>query len=298
MKSADRLKINLFVIGASKCGTTFLHDLLGQCPDICMSSIKEPFLFFAEDFAVARAEPEKLYQHCGSERWRGESSPIYSETTVFPEIPQRIYQYNPDSRIIYLVREPFARLRSVYAQTLASGHWAEVKWYKRKMPLAYPRAVFEYPPFLEATRYWTHLQAYRNWFPDRQIKVVLFEELARDSLATLTDICLFLSTPMPNCLDFQQANRNSSTDKTIYNPWPKRIRQALPLPVQRRFPRAARVVSQFLGSWLPRPQVPQVVLSRSEEARVREMLTPEVAALYEYLGVRADPWQFFSGERS
>ena len=40
---------NLFIVGASKCGTTFLHDILGQHPDIYMSKPKELFHFTSEN---------------------------------------------------------------------------------------------------------------------------------------------------------------------------------------------------------------------------------------------------------
>lgn len=40
---------NLFVIGASRCGTTFIHDVLGQHPEIFMSPIKEPSYFNRSD---------------------------------------------------------------------------------------------------------------------------------------------------------------------------------------------------------------------------------------------------------
>ena len=41
---------NLFIIGASKCGTTMLHDLLAQHPDIFMSWPKELWHFNRMDY--------------------------------------------------------------------------------------------------------------------------------------------------------------------------------------------------------------------------------------------------------
>jgi hypothetical protein len=39
---------NLFIVGAPKCGTTTLHDLLNSQENIEMSAVKEPH-FFSED---------------------------------------------------------------------------------------------------------------------------------------------------------------------------------------------------------------------------------------------------------
>ncbi|WP_279401832.1 hypothetical protein [Piscibacillus salipiscarius] len=38
-------KANLFVIGASKCGTTSLYEILKEHPNICMSNLKETGYF-------------------------------------------------------------------------------------------------------------------------------------------------------------------------------------------------------------------------------------------------------------
>ncbi|MGM0442275.1 MAG: sulfotransferase [Elusimicrobiota bacterium] len=42
-------KPNLFIVGAPKCGTTFLHTYLDKHPSIYMSTPKEP-RFFCKDF--------------------------------------------------------------------------------------------------------------------------------------------------------------------------------------------------------------------------------------------------------
>ena len=43
-------KPNLFIPGAAKSGTTTLHNLLNNHPDICMSSNKEPVYWNNADF--------------------------------------------------------------------------------------------------------------------------------------------------------------------------------------------------------------------------------------------------------
>ena len=48
------MKVNLFIVGAPKAGTTSLHFYLQQHPDVCMSVIKEPNYFTAK-------EVQKLY---------------------------------------------------------------------------------------------------------------------------------------------------------------------------------------------------------------------------------------------
>ena len=39
------MKVNTFIVGTPKAGTTSLHHYLDQHADVCMSSVKEPNYF-------------------------------------------------------------------------------------------------------------------------------------------------------------------------------------------------------------------------------------------------------------
>ena len=72
---------NLVVIGATKCGTTSLHEYLALHPETAMSQTKELMLFTREDWRERTAWYESQFD---SARIRGESSPTY---TMFPYLP-------------------------------------------------------------------------------------------------------------------------------------------------------------------------------------------------------------------
>ena len=55
MNNQDNNKVDFFIVGAPKAGTTALHAHLDKHPQVCMSSDKEPNYF-------SYAEIEK--QHC------------------------------------------------------------------------------------------------------------------------------------------------------------------------------------------------------------------------------------------
>ena len=42
------MKVNLFLIGAMRAGSTTLYNYLKQHPEIFMSEVKEPYFFVAE----------------------------------------------------------------------------------------------------------------------------------------------------------------------------------------------------------------------------------------------------------
>ena len=119
------MKPNLFIVGQPKSGTTALHQFLGQHPEIFMSSIKEPH-FFCSDFHL---ESDRAY---GKQRFfdfrnesaylqifakaegaeiAGESSTNYLYSQVAAE---KIYNFNPDAKIIIILREPAKFLYSLH----------------------------------------------------------------------------------------------------------------------------------------------------------------------------------------
>jgi hypothetical protein len=283
------MKVNLFLIGASKCGTTFMHDLLSQHPLIEMSVIKEPRHFQKSMSEVDILEYHSLFNFEKGATYYGESSPNYSETTVFTEVPRKIYKYNPNAKIIYLVRNPFERLKPTWIQAQSSGHWHEVKMYEGKMPFEFRDAVFDYPPFLEACRYWTHLKNYRNYFSDSNILVLLFEKLTLSPLETMDNVFEFLEVDGNVPLNFNAAHKNSSDGKEVFNPWRAKVDNILP-----------KMSPLFLKNWV-RTAVGRVSqmpfkppnLTNEDVQRIHFELSPEVKGLYSYLNIDNDPWQFF-----
>jgi len=162
------------------------------------------------------------------------------------------------------------------------------------MPLIYRDAVFSYPPFLDATKYWTNLQCYRKHFPDNSIKVILFEELTANTQQALRRTCNFLNINQKFDFDLGAAEQNPSEGKKIYNPWLSHIRKFIPEMILRSVPEGAKNLARASLKTLPVPRVSPPELNRHDEKRVREILTPEVEGIYRYLGLQDDPWNFFA----
>jgi hypothetical protein len=102
---------SFFVVGAAKSGTTSLHVYLDQHPDIFMSKPKEPFFFEAEYDRGPEYYYRRYFGGWKSEREVGESR---HRNLYLPYIPARIHGYNPEARIIAILRNPAER---------AISHW-------------------------------------------------------------------------------------------------------------------------------------------------------------------------------
>lgn len=285
---------NLFVIGASKCGTTFFHDLLSQHPDIFMSEVKELLHFNELNHDENTERYLENFRAGQGYAYRGESSPAYAEVTAFPHVPRAIHSLSPEAKIILIVRDPFSRFKSVWAQTLSTGHWSKEKIYKRKMPLSYRSAVISYPPFLDACRYFSAIRAYQNHFDDSQICVLFFEDLIKGFHKTLDVTFDFLSLERKQEIVSNPEKKNSRSQKRPYVPVMEGLAEIVPPSVRSLLPQELRTSAKNMLHEMTAPEFDHSDLSDADREAIRLLLEPEIEGLYKYTGRTDDPFGFYS----
>ncbi|NLF38083.1 sulfotransferase, partial [bacterium] len=98
---------DFFIVGAPKSGTTALHAYLGRHPSIFVPARKEPH-FFGSDivspaFVRDRDAYLSLFAGATTEARVGEASIwyLYSKRAA-----REIKEFNPDARIIIMLRNP------------------------------------------------------------------------------------------------------------------------------------------------------------------------------------------------
>lgn len=107
-------KVNFFIVGTQKGGTTALDQYLRQHPQLQMGRVKEVHHFDNELISWSHPDHEQLHQHYD---WsvpnvlRGEATPIY---LYWPQSLDRLQAYNPDAKLIVSLRHPAYR---------AYSHW-------------------------------------------------------------------------------------------------------------------------------------------------------------------------------
>lgn len=114
---------DFLVVGSMKCGTTSLHHYLSCHPQVWMSRPKELCFFVGGPSRGANDPPwgnwwrgEEWYRsHFRTDRRVcGEVSPGYVGAAWGRSAAERMHRLIPSARLILLVREPMARLRSQY----------------------------------------------------------------------------------------------------------------------------------------------------------------------------------------
>ncbi len=189
---------NFFVIGAAKCGTTSLYELLGTHPDIFFPELKEP-QFFSHDalFAEGVARYARHFEAGRGFAARGDATPHY---LAFEKAATRIQALIPEEghRFIAIFRDPVARAYSLYWNLVAEG----------VEPLSFPEALrreeertadveleqrgslqFRY---VSGGLYARQLRAFLPHFPRERFCLLFQEDLARDPAAILAKVCRFL----------------------------------------------------------------------------------------------------------
>lgn len=209
---------NLVVIGAQKSGTTSLYHYLNAHPQIFMSSpIKEPGYFMKIEFILklfrkirrpVESRRQMLEQHMlkgyRGEPYFGEASTYYtiSDHCVRHDVPARMQQTNPGMKLIYIVRNPFARIISNYLHSLRAGYF--------KGDFRTFIGTRHYQHALLTSRYWFQLRAYLEHFPKQQIKIVLFEDLIADCQRMMDEIYTFLELDPAGEMGFEAHNQSDN----------------------------------------------------------------------------------------
>ena len=115
-------KPNLFIVGAPKCGTTFLYQYLKKHPDIYFPNFKEPH-FFGSDlkrkndaYDLTLKDYENLFNT--NKKIIGEASTFY---LFSKKAANEIYNYNPNAKIIIMLRDLVDLVHSLHSQFVFSG---------------------------------------------------------------------------------------------------------------------------------------------------------------------------------
>jgi|GEM_PF-985760 len=112
-KAAERtmdkiVRPNVFIVGAMKCGTTILSDYLAEHPAIAIARGKEVHYFTLN---IDKGEEWYLDHFRCDERTRiaVDASPTYFDTCNTVLVPKLIKSFNPDAKVIILIRDPVER---------------------------------------------------------------------------------------------------------------------------------------------------------------------------------------------
>lgn len=192
----DSRRPNLFLVGAQKSGTTTLAVMLANHPEVFMSSPKEPgFLVFGEQgytgidgfgrlahaaswVVDSEVDYFDLYREAPAQaRWLGDASTWYLSE---PNAAQRLHAFNPEARIVAILRHPAERAYSAWCHARRDEE-EPCETFSEALDMESKRENASHLlRYREMGRYAAQLRRYFEVFGERRVLVLLYEDLRDD----------------------------------------------------------------------------------------------------------------------
>jgi len=177
------VKTAFCIAGVQKGGTTALTGFLRGHPELALSRKRETHFFDHEEFFARKTPPFDIYHRCfdmDGKRFAGETTPAYS---YWPATARRIHAYNPEMKLIILLRNPVDRAWSHYQMELKRG--AEKLPFEQAIGIEKDRrrAVWPFPDrvhsYVDRGFYAPQIERILSVFPESQVLCIKNEDLQR-----------------------------------------------------------------------------------------------------------------------
>ena len=316
---------NLFVVGAAKSGTTAIYNFLDQHPDIYMSPLKEPH-FFCDDIRrenfstffkkrtvspaylkhylsqkklskmqIAFVDNEKdyfqLFREHSDEKYLGEVSNGYLFSTV---AAQNIYNFNPNAKIIMILRDPCERAFSHCRQEYI-GNFSE----KVKTRNFVKHIIDDYNikndnwggdshTFVQLGLYYNQVKRYFDIFPKKNIQIMFYNDLKNNPQKFKNDLFSFLNVDNHK-IDFtKKFNATKMPRNLLIARFFNRIRPKNPY-LRDLLPK--RLKSFILNIFFTADKKGIFSLSEEDKIKIYNYFKNDISELENLLNVDLDKWK-------
>ncbi len=175
------VKPNFIGIGAQKCASSWLYDILADHPEAAVSGKKE-LDFFSYHYERSYVWYQRQFPDKPAAKATGEISPSYFNEA---SVPERAKLYAPELRVLLSLRDPIERALSQHRHLVRIG-------YVEGPDYSFETALANNPSYVEQGRYATHLGRWLACFPRDRIHVVLMDDIKKDSEAAACGVYKFL----------------------------------------------------------------------------------------------------------
>jgi hypothetical protein len=188
-------KVNFIGIGVQKAGTSWLAEALNEHPEIYIHPKKEAHYFNKEKFYINKFHYEWTFKN-KNEKIVGDITPAY----IYEEnVAEKIHKYNPDVKMIIILRDPTDRCLSQYKMEMTRGTIEE----NSGLWDAFSRDLPKYGPMKARGLYNNQLSRYYKYFKKKQILILQYEDLQKNPTNFIKKAFDFLELDnsfIPTCL--------------------------------------------------------------------------------------------------
>lgn len=222
MSAEERLRPTFLIVGAQKSGTTAMFRYLAGHPEIVAPEQKELNFFMCPSVVALGYDyyhthfPVKTAENTGKRTF--EASPNY---LVSAEAPRRMWDYDPNLKLIILLRDPVKRAHSAWSMyqrffrkkpdwyfewmlrcdasvdrgrylvrppTFGESYRADIEQEMEAIAAARPIEA----PFLRHGCYEEQVRAYLDVFPREQVYIESAERFRAETAQVLAELLVFL----------------------------------------------------------------------------------------------------------
>lgn len=230
-------KVNLFVVGAAKAGTTTIAEMLAQHASVYAPSIKEPNHFNTEVNLDELREDHKdvlidlkqyfnaptlekkhlafvqdshyydlLYKNGMNHKFRLDASTSYLFSV---NAAKNIKNYNPESKIIIVLRNPVERTISHYLMDAAKNNYNLDNALEdiRRDYNSRSKGYFKTNLYIDLSLYFNQVKRYIDVFSHKNILFLSFDDLKRSQNQVAQKLFNFLELNFPENFEVLHSNQ-------------------------------------------------------------------------------------------
>jgi len=287
----NNILLSFIGIGAQKCATTWLYDLLDLHPAVGLSPLKE-IHFFSQ------------YYGYGLQWYLSHFAEVDPQLSVIGEFstsyfcdfetPKRIKQCYPDAKLVLMLRDPIKRLQSNHKHEIRIGHLTGPDF-------SIEAGIQNNPTYIEQGLYATHLNRWLEYFDQDQIHIVLFDQLKNDPAAVERELYEFLQIEVLNNHELLAKSNPSYVYRSKGMEQARRsvlklIRGLKLETLYRRLVAMSGLQSAYrkMNRTSPQQLIPQIQDVTLDDLAERFM--PEIIALEKLLGIDLSSWKKGAGQ--
>ena len=219
------MKVDFFIVGAPKSATTSLFHYLGQHEGISMSTIKEPDFFshleLNKQKLYYKSKPisdintyHNLFLTKKKSQLLGEASVSY---LFYPKVSERIFSYNPNAKIIIVLRNPVERTVSHYQMDKRLGF---IKYNLADVlnDSSIENHSLYYQQYIQLSYYYQQVKKYIDVFGKENICILNYDDLKKNNKDFTSKALSFLDLKVSKNINFDSKyNRSKSSRFRLFN---------------------------------------------------------------------------------
>lgn len=230
-------KPDFIIIGAQKAGTTALYFMLKGHSLIAGANTKEIHYFDNDGWY----SPRKLYEYHAEYPlpFEAKKNSLFFEATpsylYHPLVAKRLYDYNPDIKLIIVLRDP--AYRALSAWNMYHHHFKSGPQKYLHDERSFSEAITDdlkkietdnyystHKGYIKRGLYYEQIEEYLKYFDSGQILVVDYNELKYQVSEPVKKICSFLKIPSEN-LYVEVLNKSKDQSKNAYQSEIERLKE-------------------------------------------------------------------------